>query len=427
MRFTRLSPLRLLAAAALVLSGLVVTAAPAQADQCFTGGVDLTAVPWAQKMLPPEKVAPFATGKGVKVALLDTGVQGDHPALQGHVLPGRDFLKKGAAADTDCVGHGTGVASMIVGQSPDGKFKGIAPGVQILPARVVDRDPQAAEDKNSDKAVKPEDFAGAIDWAVSQGADVINMSLKYDTPYPVIEAAVKRAHDAGVVLVASGGNDHKDDVYKIKGKDTISYPVGYEGVIGVGAINEAGRRAGMSEIGAWIDLVAPGDLVTYATRDGKYAITSGTSLSAPFVAATAALIIESHPELKKKPDLIAKRILATASPAPNDGGYGAGIVDPYRAVTDQMTGDTPAAMQPMTITPIDPAQAAAERTYRDNTAMSTWIALGTVTAVVLIVTIVGALRRGRRRKWRVQRAAPIDDGPQPDDDAPVQLLRDLRI
>lgn len=417
---------RILAAAALALGGVVITAAPATAEQCFTGGVDLTTVPWAQKMLPQEKVAPFATGKGVKVALLDTGVEAGHPALKGRVLPGKDFLGKGAA-DTDCVGHGTGVASVIAGLSPDGKFKGVAPGVQILPARVVDRDPQAPEDKTSDKAVTPEGFAAAIDWAVDQGAQVINMSLKYDTPYPVIERAVQRAHDAGVVLVASGGNDHKDDEYKAKGKDTISYPVGYPGVIGVGAIGETGKRAGISEIGEWIDLVAPGENVTYATRDGKYAVTSGTSLSAPFVAATAALIIESHPELKNKPDDIAKRILGTASPAPNDAGYGAGIVDPYRAVTDQMTGDAPAAMEPMTVAPVDPAQAAAERTYRDNMAMATWIALATLTAVALIITVVGALRRGRRRKWRVARASPIDDGPADDDGAPVELLRDLRI
>ncbi|GLZ81825.1 hypothetical protein Afil01_66320 [Actinorhabdospora filicis] len=418
---------RILTAAALVLGGLVATAAPAAAaEDCFTGGVDLTTVPWEQKMLPPDKVAPFATGKGVIVALLDTGVEASHPALKGRVLPGRDFLKSGAA-DTDCVGHGTGVAGVIVGKSPDGKFKGVAPGAQILPVRVVDRDPQAPEDKTGDKAVKPEEFAAAINWAVDQHADVINMSLKYDTPYPVIENAIKRAHDAGVVLVASGGNDHKDDEYKIKGKDTISYPVGYAGVLGVGAIGPTGKRAPISEIGEWIDLVAPGESVTYATRDGKYAATTGTSLSAPYVAATAALIIESHPELKGKPDEIAKRILGTASPAPGDAGYGAGIVDPYRAVTDQMTGDAPAAMEPMTVAPVDPAQAAAERAYRHNQDMATWIALGTLTGVVLIVTAVGALRRGRRRKWRVARAAPIDDGPDDGDGAPIQLLRDLKI
>lgn len=428
-----------LLAAAVLLGGLAVLSGPsaAFAADCAEGS-ELKTVPWAQKMLPPEKVAPFATGKGVVIATLDTGAAASHVQLKGHVLPGSDFVKKGKGrGDADCVGHGTGIASLIVGQgdSPATGFRGLAPGATILPVKVTEGDVKAggAEgDEQDTERVDARGFADALNWAVAQGADVVNMSLKFDKPDNAIKDAIAAAVRKGVVLVGSGGNDHSDELVAKTGVDNVSYPVGYDGVIGVGAINEAGVRTATSEIGPWIDIVAPGENVNFATPDGKYGVNTGTSLSAAFVSATAALVIESHPELRKKGAEVAARILATASPAPGgmDGlAYGAGIVDPYRAVTDDMPADddAKASMAPMEIVPIDPAEAAAAHEREVTTDRAMWIGVALAAATILVLATVGALRRGRRRGWHPGRDRTPDEPDEPDDGAPIPLLRNLKL
>ncbi|HEY1177492.1 MAG TPA: S8 family serine peptidase, partial [Phytomonospora sp.] len=349
---------RLLTAAVLLGGLIVLSGQPAFAADCAEGD-ELKAVPWAQKMLPPEKVAPFATGEGVVVATLDTGAAASHVQLKGHVLAGTSFVTGRAKGrgDSDCVGHGTGIASVIVGQgdSPATGFRGLAPGATILPEKVTEGDPKAGgvEGENTGgERVDARGFAAALDWAVAQGADVVNMSLKFDRPDDAIKNSIAAAVRKGVVLVASGGNDHSDELVAKTGVDTVSYPVGYEGVIGVGSVTAQGVRSPESELGPWIDIAAPGENVHFATPDGAYSASTGTSLAAAFVSATAALVIEARPELRGKGAEVAARILATASPAPGGMGslaYGAGIVDPYRAVTDDMPGDEQAraSMAPM--------------------------------------------------------------------------------
>ncbi|GIG65068.1 S8 family serine peptidase [Phytomonospora endophytica] len=426
---------RLLTAAALLGGLIVLSGQPAFAADCAEGA-ELKSVPWAQKMLPPEKVAPFATGKGVVVATLDTGAAASHVQLDGHVLAGTSFVtgKARGRGDTDCVGHGTGIASLIVGQgdSPATGFRGLAPDATILPVKVTEGDPKAGgvEGENTGgERVDARGFAAALDWAVAQGADVVNMSLKFDRPDDAIENAIAAAVKKGVVLVASGGNDHSEEVVAKTGVDTVSYPVGYDGVIGVGAVTAQGVRSPESEIGPWIDVVAPGENVHFATPDGKYGANTGTSLSAAFVSATAALVIEAYPELRG-PE-VAARILATASPAP--GGmdslaYGAGIVDPYRAVTDDMPGDTPrASMAPMEIAPADPAELAAAHDREVATDRAMLIGAVLAVATILVLAVVGALRRGRRRGWRAGRKPIPDEPDEPDDGAPIALLRDLKL
>ena len=433
MRFPRLL------AAVVLLGGLAVLSGqrPAFAADCAEGQ-DLKTVPWAQKMLPPERVAPFATGEGVVIATLDTGAASSHVQLRGHVLPGTSFVtgKASGRGDRDCVGHGTAIASLIVGQgdSPATGFRGLAPGATILPVKVTEGDVKAGgvegENKGGER-VDAKGFAAALDWAVAHGADVVNMSLKFDRPDNAIKDAIARAVDKGVVLVASGGNDHSNDLVEKTGVDTVSYPVGYDGVIGVGAVDELGVRDKTSEIGPWIDIAAPGTNVHYATPDGKYFANTGTSLSAAFVSATAALVIQAYPDLRGKGAEVAARILATASPAP--GGmdslaYGAGIVDPYRAVTDAMPGDQGrASMAPMEIAPVDPVEAAAAHDREVTTDRAMWIGVALAAATVLVLTTVGALRRGRRRGWHPGRNPTPDEPDEPDDGAPIALLRNLKL
>ena len=303
----------------------------------------LTERPWAQRMLDPAAVWPVSTGKGVTVAVIDSGVDADHPQLRprGAVLRGEDFHLQGELPGSfDCDSHGTAVASIVAGRSVRGVgFAGIAPGATILPVRVSDR---GVTDSGAVEAIDPVVLARGIWYAVDHGATVINLSLAGSGDHPLIRDAVANAVQHDVLVVAATGNGQRGRAAQ------RSYPAAYEGVLGVGAVDENGQRLPASQIGPQVDLVAPGARVLAATRAGGHQYWQGTSFAAPFVAATAALVRSAWPKLTAAQ--VAERILATATPAPGGKGsreYGAGLVNPYRAVTDGLTSAAPAAVPPL--------------------------------------------------------------------------------
>ena len=119
----------------------------------------------------------------------------------------------------------------------------------------------------------------------------------------------------------------------------MPYPAAYDGVLGVGAIGPDGVRQDFSQVGPYVDIVAPGGDVTVAWPDGRYSVQSGTSYATPFVAATAALVRDYRPDLTARE--VVRRIVATADPAPGgvrSRAYGSGVVNPYRAVTETVAG-----------------------------------------------------------------------------------------
>lgn len=350
----------------------------------------VTSLPWAQRRYAPDRLAPLATGAGVTVAVVDSGVDPDHVQLKGRVLSGNDFLNRGLDGSRDCAGHGTAVASLIAAAPRDGvEFRGLAPEAKILPVRVSEQ--QIIDGRKSGRSVDRADFARAIRWAVDHGADVINLSVVlYEDSTPVREA-VEHALAEDVVVVAAAGNLHDNG-------DPRPYPASYPGVIGVGAIGVAGQRASFSQVGSYVDLVAPGEAVLVAAPGRGHLEQSGTSYAAPFVAATAALLREYWPELSAAE--VAARIVATADPAPNGTGYGGGVLNPYRALTD--TGAV-SRTRPATALPraeVDPALVARQSrraTARERAMLVAGIAAGAVALTVLVATVVP---RGMRRRWR---------------------------
>ncbi|MDG4778678.1 type VII secretion-associated serine protease mycosin [Micromonospora sp. WMMD961] len=355
----------------------------------------VTATPWPQQRYDPTRLAPLATGAGVTVAVVDSGVDRVHPQLAERVLAGTDLLDAGGDGRRDCAGHGTGVASIIAAAPRPGvAFRGLAPDARILPVRVSEQ--QVVQGRESGRTVSADEFARAIRWAVDHDADVVNLSVVLYADDPEVRSAVRYAVERDVVLVAAAGNLHDNG-------NPQPFPAGYDGVLGVGAIGADGGRTAFSQTGPYVDLVAPGSEVLTAAPGAGHLRVEGTSYAAPFVAATAALLREYRPELTAAQ--VAERIVATADPAPgmgHGGGYGAGVLNPYRAVTET-GGSRAAGPRQVTALPDDRADPAAlarqtRRAAARDRALLVGAVVGTTAATVVLLALV--VPRGARRRWR---------------------------
>ncbi|RKN48402.1 type VII secretion-associated serine protease mycosin [Micromonospora endolithica] len=355
----------------------------------------VTGTPWAQQRYAPERLAPLATGAGVTVAVVDSGVDRAHPQLAGRVLTGDDLLDPGGDGTRDCAGHGTGVASIIAAAPRPGvAFRGLAPDARILPVRVSEQ--QVVDGRESGRTVSAGDFARAIRWAVDRGADVLNLSVVLYADDPAVRAAIAHAVDRDVVVVAAAGNLHENG-------NPRPFPAAYDGVLGVGAIGADGVRSPFSQTGPYVDLVAPGgDVLMAAPRQGHLRA-EGTSYAVPFVAGTAALLREYRPELNAAQ--VAQRIVASTDPAPGDragGAYGVGVLNPYRAITD-VGGGAPGGLRPAAALADDRADPAVlARQARRATARHRALALAGISGALVATAVLLALvvPRGARRRWR---------------------------
>jgi membrane-anchored mycosin MYCP len=394
----RVSWWRRLAAVSAAAAVVLVAPAPARAasscDQPAGPSPESTAVPIEDQIYAPKQLAPLATGAGVRVAVIDSGVDATHPQLLGRVDRGVDYLHGNRAGRQDDKGHGTGVASIIAAAPADDiGFQGLAPGATIVPIRLTEE--SEIDGKTVGQGGSPAQFAAAIDWAVTKGrVQVINLSLVTSEDSTAVEQAVKRAYDAGVVVVAAAGN-HGDT------GNPDPYPAKYPEVLAVGAVTADGVKTTFTQHGDYVDLAAVGKDVTMAARGGGLCVSEGTSFSAPFVTATVALLEQRFPGIT--PAEVERRLKATADPAPGGVGdpyYGAGLLNPYRALTETLNRDGRPASVPVLIHVDDPAAAALA--HRRDRAQRRALLIGAAGAgVVLLIggaTIV--IRQGRRRGWR---------------------------
>lgn len=274
-------------------------------------------------------------GAGITVAVLDTGVDDEHPDLAGNILPTKDMVGFGASrGDRPWARHGTAMAGIIAGHGhgvndADGVL-GIAPEAKILPVRVILEDKDPARSKA--RSTRGNALAEGIRWAADQDVDVINLSLGDDSesahPEPSEDAAVQYALSKGSIVVASAGNGGA------KG-DHISYPAAYPGVIAVAAVDEDGDRAPFSTRRWYATVSAPGVDVVIADPDRKYYEGWGTSAAAAFVSGAAALVKAAHPSLT--PAQVKRLLEDTAREAPvggRDDSRGFGFVDPAAAIRE---------------------------------------------------------------------------------------------
>lgn len=226
-------------------------------------------------------------GAGVLVAVIDTGIDASQPDLQGQVSQAaKNFLEPGNPPDDD-FGHGTHVAGIIAASgapvtASDGhqvSVSGVAPRATLLPIRVLGTD-------TGDVFTEIQ----GIQYAVAQGAKVINLSLGSSEPSDIEQSVVENAISSGAVVVAAAGND------ALSG-NPAEYPASYPGVVSVTAIDVTHRRATFAEFNPLVTVAAPGVdvLSTVPVRLGTFAYASGTSMSAPMVSGMAALILSAHP------------------------------------------------------------------------------------------------------------------------------------
>lgn len=403
----------------------------------------ITDVPWPVRRYSPQRIWPVTRGQGVTVAVIDSGVDANHPQLRGRVDRGKDFLDHQTRGTIDCVGHGTGVASIIAAAPRTGVgFTGLAPGVRILPVRVSEVSALDSGQGQGD-SVDAAGFADAIDYAVAQNVRVINLSVVYYRDDPLVRAAIANAVRHDVVVVAAAGNAHNSTA---GAKDPVPYPAAYAGVLGVGAIDQNGVRDPESQVGPYVDLAAAGLGVTMAANQtGDYWVGQGTSFAAPLVAGAAALVRARYPDMTAEE--VVKRLEATADPEP--GGtrsdeYGYGEVDPYRAVNEVTANSKAVRPGPIPLPARDAAAARAAAEHARALRLAVALASVALLAVVIAFFAVVVLPRGRRRGWRPgltpvpTRPEATDDGmytwslgpppalPHPDREVDEELVRMLR-
>ena len=272
-------------------------------------------------------------GKGVKIAVLDTGVA-SHPAFQSLI---RSINLVDMPGDPSALnGHGTAVASMIIG---NGNFTpGVAPGAEIISVRVAD------DLGMSDSFL----LAQGIISAVDAGAPLINISMGSLGQSALLEQAIAYAGERGALIFAAAGNNGIDQVY---------YPAAYDGVIAVGAVDAAGDHLAFSNTGSQIDISAPGYAINAAWPGDQAARVSGTSFSTPIVVGvTAAVMSEAGAGNLTTAQAwqLVSRYLNDAGSAGQDVQYGAGMPDIGRVLDANTPGIFDAAVASQNYLPPDP-------------------------------------------------------------------------
>lgn len=396
---------RRLAAAGLTLSAFLVAASAAAmpASAATSGSLPEPVVgclgqhgdppsrqtPWAQRVLDYQSVWKFTEGRGVKVAVIDSGVDGN-PQFGNRVIVDQALAQAPTGPQNgDCVGHGTSVAGIIAAAPMAGVgFAGVAPQATVISIKITNQ----LNITNAAELV-PEAIVDAVD----DGANVINLSLSVQTPTPELQSAVRFALDNNVVVVAAAGNDTGDETGNGAGNGPV-YPAAYPGVLSVGAISQNGSLADFSDTRTPVTVTAPGEDVT-STYPGEFPDSyipdaSGTSFATPFVAGVVALVRAADPSLSAAQ--VVQRIADTADGSAGKG-TGNGMVNPVQAVTSVLPSGSSSSRLAA-----DPGRVSINRAVPDRNAKTVAMsvtagAFGLAAVVIAVAVVVPA---GRRRRWR---------------------------
>ena len=276
-----------------------------------------------------------STGVGVNVAVIDTGIDQDHPDLVANLKGGVNFVSKSPTRPADPAkwnddnGHGTHVAGIIGAVDNSEGVVGMAHGVNLYGVKVLDR--------NGSGYLS--DVISGIDWAVANGMNVINMSLGSSSDSSALHDAVDAADAAGLVVVAAAGNSGDGDGTT----NEVIYPAKYSSVIAVAATASDDSTPYWSSEGAEVELAAPGVDIRSTWNDGAYNTISGTSMASPHAAGAAALVFSVATDINGNGsvnDEVRATLVATADDlgiAGRDNFYGYGLTDAEEAVIGTQT------------------------------------------------------------------------------------------
>jgi type VII secretion-associated serine protease mycosin len=363
---------------------------------------------WQLGALKVAEAHRLSQGAGMTVAVIDTGVDANHPDLKGNVLPGID------AYDTDNPaggtqprgGHGTAVASLIAGHGhgPGGRdgVLGIAPMAKILPINVMNPD---------GRTLRPELIGIAMEHAVQKGANVVVIALNGSFDQNQVEA-VQAGANRGAVIVASAGNSADSPV--------MTAPASTKGVVAVSAVDRKGAFSSTSVTDPEMDLAAPGIDLPVAQPGGGYATLSGTSIAAALAGGAAALIRATHPQ--DDWDLLLQRLLWTTAdrgPKGRDPEYGWGALDLVSALTKEPEYANGTQPSPGASTPVESSRGTGLADGDDAPVKIDWLAglyslIAVAVPVALIVWIVLRVRRRRSGGVGVSGAGVVGEAPEDD-------------
>ncbi|ANE45900.1 peptidase S8 [Paenibacillus swuensis] len=266
-------------------------------------------LPWGVRQIKAPAVWNKSTGSRIRVAVIDTGVDHQHPDLRHCLSKGVNLIQRRMLPHDDN-GHGTHIAGTIAAAGQQHGLVGVAPRASIHAVK--------SFDKNGAAFIS--DIILGIDWCVRNGIDIINMSFGMKSRSDSLLQAVRGAYQAGVIIVASSGNEGK--------KLTMDYPARYPQTISVGAIGKDNRVAPFSNRSKKIDIYAPGEKIMSTWLRGKYHELSGTSMATSHVSGVIALLLSAKPGLK--PDEIRKLLKKGSIPLREARIKGTGRIDAAR-------------------------------------------------------------------------------------------------
>lgn len=368
---------------ALTLAAAMAVLTVGGAGPAGAGSIRQAEWPLDSGHLRADQIWQLSRGRGVTVAVVDSGVDARHPDLAGQVLAGASFLGDtgdDGRTDTSSDSHGTAISGIIAatGKADGGTgMIGLAPQAKILPIRV-----------SLDDTVQVTALAEGIKYAADHHAQVINISLGAPNPDPLLRQAVAYALGKDAVVVAAAGNDGQSG-------NAPQYPAAFPGVVDVTGTTDTGAFWPVSESGPRTTLAAPATGI-YSTNDQRqYVNAEGTSYATAYVAAAAALIRSAHPGLTAGQTI--RRLITTAhrtghGPAHSDQ-FGYGSLDPLAALR------APGSVDGVPANPLLSTGPLGATTGRHG---RSWVLPAAVGAGAAVVAAVGALLLARRRRGRAR-------------------------
>ncbi len=245
------------------------------------GARGLPRIPWGVKEIKAPEAWKYSRGNRIKIGVIDTGIDASHPDIRPNIAGGVNVVQRSHSPDDDN-GHGTHIAGTIAAANKTNGILGVSPRASIYAIKAFDHDGSAFVS----------DIIMGIDWCIRNSIDIINMSFGMKSSSPSLRDSIGKAYDAGVIVVASSGNDGL--------KDEIDYPAGYRQTIAVGATDKNRQIAKFSNHGKGINIYAPGDDIFSTWLNDGYNTISGTSMATSHVSGVIAMLLAKKKRVTTK-------------------------------------------------------------------------------------------------------------------------------